>query len=178
MQQTHHRSIGKSAHKHIVLFPLGGSAIKGKGADFTSNHRVAHNLFSQLSFFLQSDIDTSVQGHLSHQQGDFDVLITDGRKFLGVQSSFVRSAHQVDRVGVQEQFKVQLDTGYQTFTRLEGWQMGSDDEGVSILAHQPTGQRAQFCIPTPISVVADIGIGTCGSHFSNHIELIDPALRG
>ena len=58
MQQAHHRSIRKSTHKHIVLFPLGGSAIKGKGADFTSNHRVAHDLFPQLSFFLQSDIDT------------------------------------------------------------------------------------------------------------------------
>ena len=56
--------------------------------------------------------------------------------------------------------------------------MGSDDEGVPILAHQPAGQRAQFCIPTPIGVVGDIGIGTCGSHFSNHIELIDPPLRG
>ena len=83
---------------------------------------------------------------------------------IGVQSSFVRGAHQVDRVGVQEHFKVQLDTGYQTFTRLEGWQMGSDDEGVPILAHQPAGQRGQFCIPTPVSVVGDIGIGTCGSH--------------
>ena len=178
MQQTHHRSIGKSAHKHIVLFPLGGSAIKGKGADFTLNHRVAHNLFRQLSFFLQSDIDTSVQGHFSHQQGDFNVLIMDGRKFLGDQCPFVRGAHQVDRVGVQEQLKVQLDTRYQTFTRLEGWQMGSDDEGVPILAQQPASQRAQFCISTLISVVGDIGIGTCGSHFCNHIELIDAALRG
>ena len=52
---------------NIVLFPLRGSAIKGKRADFTSNHGVAHNRFSQLSFFLQSDIDTSVQGHFSHQ---------------------------------------------------------------------------------------------------------------
>ena len=34
----------------------------------------------------------------------------DGRKFLGDQGPFVRGAHQVDRVGVQEQFKVQLDT--------------------------------------------------------------------
>ena len=67
MQQPHDHSIRKSAHKHIVLFPLGGSAIKGKRADFTSNHRVAHNLFSQLSFFLQCDIDTSIQGHFSHQ---------------------------------------------------------------------------------------------------------------
>ena len=152
MQQTHHGSIRKSAHKHIVLFPLGGSAIKGKGADFTSNRRVAHNHFAQLSFFLQSDIDTSVQGHFSHQQGDFDVLIMDGRKFLGVQSSFVRGAHQVDRVGVQEQFKIQLDTGYQTFTRLEGWQMGSDDEGVPIFAQQPAGQLSQLCIPFPVRV--------------------------
>ena len=133
MQQTHHRSIGKSAHKHIVLFSLGGSAIKGKGADFTSNHSVAHNLFAQLSFFLQSDIDTGIQGHFSHQQGDFEVFIVDGRKFLGVQSSFVRGAHQVDSVGVQEQFKVQLDTRHQTFTRLEGWLTGADDEGVPIL---------------------------------------------
>ena len=84
MQQTHHHSIGKSAHKDIVFFPLGGSAIKGKGADFTTNHRVAHNLFQHLSFFLQSDIDTGIQGHFSHQQGDCDILIVDGRKFLGV----------------------------------------------------------------------------------------------
>ena len=114
MQQPHHRSIGKSAYKHIVLFPLGGSAIKGKRADFTSNHRVAHNLFPQLSFFLQSDIDTGIQGHFSHEQGDFDVLIVDGGKVLGVQGSFVRGAHQVDSVGVQEQSKVQLDTRHQT----------------------------------------------------------------
>ena len=84
MQQIHHHSIGKSAHKDIVFFPLGGSAIKGKGADFTTNHRVVHNLFQHLSFFLQSDIDTGIQGHFSHQQGDCDILIVDGRKFLGV----------------------------------------------------------------------------------------------
>ena len=125
MQQTHHHSIGKSAHKDIVLFPLGGSALKGKGADFTSNH-IAHNLFQHLSFFLQSDVDTGIQDHFSHQQGDVDILIVDGRKFLGVQSSFVGGAHQVDGVGVQEQFKVQLETKHQTFTRLEGWQMRSD----------------------------------------------------
>ena len=102
----------------------------------------------------------------------------DGRKFLGVQSSFVRGAHQVDSVGVQEQFKVQLDTRHQTFTRLEGWQMGADDEGVPILAQQPAGQGTQFCIATPVSTSGCIGIGPCGSHFCNHIELIDPTLRG
>ena len=100
----------------------------------------------------------------------------DGRKFLGDQGPFVRGAHQVDRVGVQEQFKVQLDTGYQTFTRLEGWQMGLDDEGVPILAQQPAGQRAQFCFPTPVRIGRCIGIGASRSHFFNHIELIDPAL--
>ena len=97
-----------------------GSAIEGKGADFTSNHGVAYNLFQHLSFFLQPDIDTGIQGHFPHQQGDFDVIIMDGRKFLVFQGPFVRGAHQVDGTGVQEQFKVQLDTGYQTFTRLGG----------------------------------------------------------
>ena len=100
----------------------------------------------------------------------------DGRKFLGDQGPFVRGAHQVDRVGVQEQFKVQLDTGYQTFTRLEGWQMGLDDEGVPILAQQPAGQCAQFCFPTPVRIGRCIGIGASRSHFFNHIDLIDPAL--
>ena len=133
MLQGNHYSIGKPARKHIVLFPQGGSAIKGKGADFTSNRGVAHNLFKHLSFFLQPDMDTGIQGHFSHQQGDFDVLIMDGRKFLGVQGPFDMGAHQVDGVGVQEQFKVQLHTRYQTFTRLEGWQMRADDEGVRIL---------------------------------------------
>ena len=101
----------------------------------------------------------------------------DGRKFLGDQGPFVMGAHQVDRVGVQEQFKVQLDTRYQTFTLLEGWQMGSDDEGVPILAQQPANQRVQFCIPTPVRIGGCIGIGASRSHFFNHIELIDQALR-
>ena len=99
---THHGSIGKSADNHIVLFILGGLAIEGKRADFTSSHRVAHNLFAQLSFFLQSDIDTGIQGHFSHQQGDFDVFIVNVRKFRVVQGPFVRGAHQVHSVGVQE----------------------------------------------------------------------------
>ena len=102
------------------------------------NHRVAPDLFQHLPFFLQSDIDTGIQGHFSHQQGDFDVIIMDGRKFLGVQGPFVMGIHQVERVGVQEQFKVHLDTGYQIFTRLKGWRMGSDDEGVPILAQEET----------------------------------------
>ena len=151
---------------------------KEKGSDFTSNHGVAHNLFKHLSFFLQPDIDTGIQGHFSHQQGDFDVLIMDGRKFLGVQGPFDMGAHQVDGVGVQEQFKVQLDTRYQTFTRLEGWQMRADDEGVRILVWQPASQFSQFCISTPVRIGRDIRIGTCGSYFFNHIELLDPALRG
>ena len=54
------------------------------------------------NFFLQSDIDAGIQGHFSHQQGDFDVFIVDGRKFLVIQGPFVRGARQVDRVGVQE----------------------------------------------------------------------------
>ena len=74
----------------------------------------------------------------------------DGRKFLGVQRPFVGSAHQVHTVGVQEQFKIQLDTRHQTFTRLEGWQMGSNDEGVPMLFQQPVRQRSQFFIATPI----------------------------
>ena len=98
--------------------------------------------------------------------------------FVGVQGPFVQDANQVDRVGVQEQFKVDLDTKHQTFTLLEGWQMRADDEGVPISAQQPAGQGSQFCISTPISIGGDIGIGTCGSHFFNHIELIDPTLRG
>ena len=101
----------------------------------------------------------------------------DGRKFLGDQGPFVRGAHQVDRVGVQEQFKVQLDTGYQTFTHLEGWEMGSDDEGVPILAQKPAGQRSEFCIPSPVCVGGCIGIGASRSHFFSHIELINLALR-
>ena len=56
--------------------------------------------------------------------------------------------------------------------------MGADDEGVPILAQQPAGQGTQFCIATPVSTSGGIGIGPCGSHFCNHIELIDPALRG
>ena len=56
--------------------------------------------------------------------------------------------------------------------------MGADDEGVPILAQQPAGQRSQFCISTPVSLGDDIGIGASRSHFFNHIELIDPALRG
>ena len=56
--------------------------------------------------------------------------------------------------------------------------MGADDEGVPILAQQPAGQGTQFCIATPVRVGGCIGIGPCGSYFFNHIELIDPALRG
>ena len=77
----------------------------------------------------------------------------DGRKFLVGQGAFVGGAHKVDRVGVQEQFKVQLDTRYQTFTGLEGWQMGADDEGVPIVAQQPAGQGTQFCIATQSAAV-------------------------
>ena len=56
--------------------------------------------------------------------------------------------------------------------------MGTDDEGVPILAQQSAGQRSKFCIFTPSSSVGDIGIGASHSHFYNHIELIDPALSG
>ena len=101
----------------------------------------------------------------------------DGGKYLGDEGPFVRGAHLVDRVGVQEQFKVQLDTGYQTFTHLEGWEMGSDDEGVPILAQKPAGQRSEFCIPSPVCVGGCIGIGASRSHFFSHIELINLALR-
>ena len=48
----------------------------------------------------------------------------DGRKFLVVQGPFVSGPHQVDGIGVQEQFKVQLDNGYQTFTRFESGKRG------------------------------------------------------
>ena len=77
-----------------------------------------------------------------------------------------------------EQFKVQLETRHQTFTRLEGWQIGSDDEGVPILAQQAADQRSQFFIPTPVRIVGDICIGCSDGQFLYHIELIDPALRG
>ena len=153
MLQAHHHSIGKSVHKDIVLLPLSGSAIEGKCAGFTLNHRLAHYFFQHLSFFLQPDIDTGIQGHFSHQQGDFDVIIMDGKKFLGVQGPFVRGSHQVDGVGVQE-----LDTRHQTFTRLEGRQMGTDDEGVPILAQKPAAQHSQFCVSTPVSVGGCISI--------------------
>ena len=56
--------------------------------------------------------------------------------------------------------------------------MRADDEGVPISVQHPAGQRSQFCISTPVNVGGDIGIGACRSHFFNHIELIDPALRG
>ena len=56
--------------------------------------------------------------------------------------------------------------------------MRADDEGVPIFAEQPAGQRSQFCIPIPTNSGECIGIGSSGSHFFNHIELIDPALRG
>ena len=56
--------------------------------------------------------------------------------------------------------------------------MGADDEGVPILAQQSAGQGTQFCIATPVRGGGCIGIGSCGSHFFNHIELIDPTLRG
>ena len=82
----------------------------------------------------------------------------DGKKFLGVQGPFVRGSHQVDGVGVLEQFKVQLDTRHQTFTRLEGRQMGTDDESVPILAQKPAAQDSQFCVSTPVSVGGCISI--------------------
>ena len=115
------------------MFPLGGSSIEGKRADFAPHHGVAGNLFAQLSFFLQSDIDAGVQGHFSHQQGDFDVLCANGWKFLGDQSAFVGGAQQVDGVGVEEEFKVHLDIGDQQFACLEGWQMRADEERVPML---------------------------------------------
>ena len=54
--------------------------------------------------------------------------------------------------------------------------MGTNDESVPMLTQQPAGQGSQFCIATPISVRGHIRIGSCGSHFFNHIELIDPSL--
>ena len=56
--------------------------------------------------------------------------------------------------------------------------MGADDEGVPMFTQQPAGQGTQFFIATPISVSGGIGIGSCGSHFCNHIQLIDPSLWG
>ena len=72
--------------------------------------------------------------------------------FLAFKVPLLGGAHHVDRVGVQEQFKVQLDTRDQTFTRLEGWQMRADDEGVPTLAQPPAGQSTQFCISTPVCI--------------------------
>ena len=54
--------------------------------------------------------------------------------------------------------------------------MGADEEGVPMFTQQPTGQSTQFCIATPIRIGGDIGIGCGGSHFCNHIQLIDPSL--
>ena len=116
------------------MFPLGGASIEGKGADFAPHHGVAGNLFAQLSFFLQSHIDAGIQGHFSHQQSDFDVFWVNGRKFLGGQGAFVGGTHQVDRVGVEEEFKIHLDIGDQQFACSEGCQMGADDEGVPMFA--------------------------------------------
>ena len=160
------------------MFPLGGSSIEGKGADFAPHHWVAGNLFAQLSFFLQSDIDAGIQGHFSHQQGDFDVFWVNGWKFFSHQGSFVRGAHQVDGVGVEEEFKVHLDIGDQQFACLEGWQMGAEKEGVPMFAQQPASQGSQFCITTPIGVRGDIRIGGSRSHDIHHIDLIDPSLGG
>ena len=44
--------------------------------------------------------------------------------FLSVKVSLLGGAHQVDCVGVQKQFKVQLDTRHQTFTVLRGGKWG------------------------------------------------------
>ena len=52
--------IGPQTH---CLVPTWWFGHQRKRADFTSNHRVAHNLFAQLSFFLQSDIHA--KGHIS-----------------------------------------------------------------------------------------------------------------
>ena len=84
----------------------------------------------------------------------------------------------LDRVGVEEEFKVHLDIGDQQFACLEGWQMGTNDESVPMFAQQPAGQGSQLCVPTPIRIGGGIRIGSCGSHDWNHIELIDPTLRG
>ena len=43
------------------------------------------------------------------------------------------ASHLVDGVGVEEEFKVHLDIGDQQFACLEGWQMGTDEEGVPML---------------------------------------------
>ena len=56
--------------------------------------------------------------------------------------------------------------------------MGADDESVSMLTQQPAGKGSQLCIPIPIRIGGDIRIGSCGSHDWNHIQLIDPSLRG
>ena len=116
------------------MFPLGGASIEGKGPDFAPHHGVAGNLFAQLSFFLQSHIDTGIQGHFSHQQSDFDVFWVNGWKFLSHQGAFVGGAYQVDSVGVEEEFYVHLDIGDQQFACLEGCQMGTDEEGVPMLS--------------------------------------------
>ena len=158
------------------MFPLGGASIKGKRTDFASHHGVAGNLFAQLSFFLQSHIDAGIQGHFSHQQGDFDVFWVNGRKFLGDQSAFVGSAYQVDAVGVEEEFKVHLDIGDQQFACSEGCQMRADDEGVPMSAQQFAGQGSQICITLPTGGGGDIRIGGGGAHHFHHIQLIDPSL--
>ena len=56
--------------------------------------------------------------------------------------------------------------------------MGADEEGVPMFSQQSARQGSQFCIPTPIGVCRDIGIGGGGSHDIHHIQLIDPSLRG
>ena len=81
-------------------------------------------------------------------------------------------------LGFRNSSKSSWIPGTKHFTRLEGWQMGADDEGVPILAQQPAGQCSQFCISTPVRIDGDICIGCGGGQFLYHIELIDPALRG
>ena len=58
----------------------------------------------------------------------------NGRKFLGDQGAFVGGTHQVDAVGVEEEFKIHLDIGDQQFACSEGCQMRADEEGVPMFA--------------------------------------------
>ena len=102
----------------------------------------------------------------------------DGRKFLGDQGPFVRGAHQVDMVGVQEQFKVQLDTEYQTFTRLEGWKMARIMKVCQFSLSNRLVNSRNSAFPLQFASVGVSELVPVAPFSSLTLTLFDPALRG
>ena len=127
IQQAHDHAVGDPVLEDVVFLPTVTRALEGVGSDFSSHHGIL-GIRRRGSLKRQGLEHAGIQSQLTQHEVDFDVLGKQPDALVVANGGQLGSPIGPKVWIIEEKFQLDFCLGYQSFARVEHFQMRSEHQ--------------------------------------------------